>query len=81
MTIHLIKGQFSGKDALDIITKMINVKIKFQEEKIESSHNEEDIKMRESRIKSLQKELFETRKFIETKGNKISLECDIKLLD
>ena len=58
MKIHLIKGQFSSKDALDIITKMINIKIKFQEEKIENSHNEEDIKMRETRIKILQNYLY-----------------------
>ena len=79
MKIHLIKGQFSSKDALDIITKMINIKIKFQEEKIENSHNEEDIKMRETRIKILQKELYESRKFIESNGDKISLESEINL--
>lgn len=80
MKIHLIKGQFSSKDALDIITKMINIKIKFQEEKIENSHNEEDIKMRETRIKILQKELYESRKFIESNGDKISLESEINLV-
>ncbi len=80
MKIHLIKGQFSGKDALDIITKMINIKIKFQEEKIESSHNEEDVKMRETRIKGLQKELYESRKFIELNGEKISLDSEINLI-
>ena len=80
MKIHLMKGQFSSKDALDIITKMINIKIKFQEEKIESSHNEEDIKMRETRIKILQKELYESRKFIESNGDKISLESEINLV-
>ena len=80
MKIHLMKGQFSSKDALDIITKMINIKIKFQEEKIESSHNEEDIKMRETRIKILQKELYESRKFIESNGDKISLESEINLI-
>lgn len=80
MKIHLIQGQFTGKDALDIITKMINVKIKFQEEKIESSHTEEDVKMRETRIKSLQKELYESRKFIESHGDKVSLESEINLV-
>jgi len=79
MQIHLTTGQFSSKDALDIITKMINIKIKFQEEKIESSHNEEDVKMRETRIKDLQKELYESRKFIESKGDTVSVESVIKL--
>lgn len=79
MKIHLIKGQFTGKDALSIITKMIDVKIKFQEEKIKNSDNEEDVKMRETRIKSLQKELYESRKLIESKGDAISLESEITL--
>ena len=34
MKIQLIQGQFTGKDAITIITKMIDVKIKFQEEKL-----------------------------------------------
>jgi len=80
MKIHLIKGQFSAQDGLDIITKMIDLKIKFQEGKIESSHSEEDIKMRETRIKALQKELYESRKFIESNGDKISIESEINLI-
>ena len=61
MKINIIKGKFKPDEALSIITKMIDVKIKFQEEKIKTSDNEEDIKMRENRIKSLQKELYESR--------------------
>jgi len=79
MKIHLIQGQYSGKDALDIITKMISIKIKFHESKIESSQNEEDIKVRETRIIVLQEELYESRKFIESKGDTVSVESVIKL--
>ena len=79
MTIHLIKGQFTGADAISIITKMIDVKIKFQEGKIESSHNEEDIKMRETRIKALQKELYDARKLIDGHGDQVSLNSEIYL--
>jgi len=79
MKIHLIKGQFSGKDAISIITKMIDVKIKFQEEKIKNSDNEEDVKMRETRIKTLQKELFESRILIEANGDSVSIESEIVL--
>ena len=56
MTIQLIQGQFSANEAIEIITKMVHVKIKFHEDKIHSNANEEDIKMRERRIKQLQKE-------------------------
>lgn len=79
MKIHLIQGQFTGKDAITIITKMIDVKIKFQEEKIKNSDNEEDIKMRETRIKTLQKELYESRNLIEAHGDMVSIESEINL--
>ncbi len=79
MQIQLIEGQFSATDALGIITKMIHLKIKFQEDKIKFAANEEDIKMRESRIKKLQKDLFEASKFIATKGEKINIRSEINL--
>lgn len=59
--MQLIKGKFKSQDALTIITQLVDIKIRFHEEKINSSANEEDIKMRESRIKELQKYLKETR--------------------
>jgi ribosomal protein S15P/S13E len=77
MKINIIKGKFKPDEALSIITKMIDVKIKFQEEKIKTSDNEEDIKMRENRIKSLQKELYESRKFIESHRGLVSLQSEI----
>ena len=79
MKIHLIQGHFTSKDAISIITKMIDVKIKFQEEKIKNSDNEEDVKMRETRIKTLQKELYESRKLIEANGDTVSIESEINL--
>jgi hypothetical protein len=79
MKIHLIQGHFTSKDALSIVTKMIDVKIKFQEEKIKSSDNEEDIKMREHRIKSLQKELYDFRNTIEVSEDSVSLLCELNI--
>lgn len=78
MNIQLIQGQFSGKDALDIITKMMHVKIKYHEEKIQHSSNEEDIKMRETKIKRLQKDLFEAKHYIDKAGI-ILLNSEIKI--
>ncbi|MBC7628927.1 MAG: hypothetical protein H7254_16730, partial [Ferruginibacter sp.] len=51
MNIQLIQGQFSANEAIEIITQMIQVKIKFQENKINNTHGEEATKMREKRIK------------------------------
>ena len=61
MQIELIKGQFSGTEALDILSQMIQVKIKFHESKIAQDSSEEDIKYRESRLKHLQHELATIR--------------------
>ncbi len=80
MKIQLLKGQFTSKDALDIITKMIHIKIKYHEEKIKNEDEEETIKMRENRIIKLQKELYELRKFIESNGDTVSLESEITLI-
>ncbi|MEO7311261.1 MAG: hypothetical protein ABIX01_12740 [Chitinophagaceae bacterium] len=78
MNIQLIQGQFSTQDAIDIITQMINVKIKFHENKIANSDGEEAIKMREKRIKDLQQALQQARQHILAKGTSISVESAIQ---
>jgi predicted RNase H-like nuclease (RuvC/YqgF family) len=79
MKIQLIQGHFTSRDVISIITKMIDVKIKFQEEKIKNADNEEDIKMRENRIKSLQKALYDSRKTIEVLGESVSVQSEINI--
>lgn len=79
MKINLIQGQFTKKEAISIITKMIDVKIRFHEDKIKNSDNEEDVKMRETRIKTLQKELYESCKSIESLADKVSVESRINI--
>lgn len=79
MKIHLIKGNFTSEDAISIISKMIDFKIKFQEGKIKKSNNEVEIKMRENLINLLQKELYESRQLIEKSGGTISLQSEIEL--
>lgn len=77
MNIKLIEGHFSSSDALDLIVKLIHTKISYHEGKIGSDSTEEDIKYRESKIKYLQKELFDVRKYFEsTKGN-LKISADI----
>lgn len=81
MEIQLIQGQFSAKDAIEIITQMVNIKIRFHEDKIEHSANEEDIKMRETRIKRLQEDLFKLRKYIASKEKAIAVKSNIEIED
>ena len=75
MNLQLIQGQFNSKEAIDIIT---HVKIKFHENKINSGSSEEDIKYRESKIKKLQKDLYEFRKFAEHGHDGLSIQSTIE---
>jgi len=81
MELQLIKGYFDPQEAVEIVTRIIDVKVKYHEGKITSESTMEDIKMREQRIKLLQKELFEVRRFIDKKEGKISLNSTITITD
>jgi len=74
MQIQLIQGEFSSMEAFELITQMVHIKIKYHENKIAKNSSEEDIKYRESKIKRLQKELFELRNSVEKNGGNIKLE-------
>ncbi len=77
--IQLLKGTFTKQDAIGLLTKMVDAKIKFHEDKIHRTDNEEDVKMREKRIRQLQKELYEARVFIEKQQKTIELNGEIVL--
>ena len=79
MNIQLIQGEFSAPDALELVTQMIQLKIKYHESKIVTDTSEEDIKYRESRIKRLQKELAELRETMILNNKNIQLEVTIKI--
>jgi hypothetical protein len=79
MKIQLLNGNFSGQEAMEILTKLIQVKIQFHEQKINEISGEEEIKMRENRIKKLQKELFEVRMLIVKRKGNLNMNCEISL--
>jgi hypothetical protein len=79
MNIKLIQGEFYPGEALDIITQMIHVKIKYHENKISNLSNEEDIKSRETKIKRLQKELFDFRNNIAENNGNIKIDAIIQI--
>ena len=79
MDIQLLEGEFNSNEALELIVKMIDIKIKFHESKICNSHQEEDIKSRENKIKKLQKSLYEIRVFLNTKTDNVTLESSIHI--
>lgn len=79
MKINLIEGKYSANEAQELLNKLIQVKITYLESKISSSCNEEDIKQRENRIKSLQTQRSEINKLSSEKIKGISINLNIDL--
>ena len=79
MNTQLIDGEFKFRDAMELITQMIHVKIKFHENKISVTEIEEDIKSREAKIKRLQKDLYELRRSLESSAKSIKLNAVIQI--
>lgn len=75
--LQLIKGCFDKSEALELISQMVHVKIKYHENKIKESEKEEDIKMREKRIKQLQHEFHELRTQLMSVDQTINIESGI----
>jgi len=75
--LQLLKGSFTKEEALQILTKLLAAKINYHEDKIHLTDNEEDIKMREVRIKQLQKEFFEARMYIEKQKGRVELNSEV----
>lgn len=77
MQLQLIKGRFNKNEAFDLIAQLVNVKIKYHEDKIRVAEREEDIKMRENRIKQLQKELHDFKNRILSEEQALNIESGI----
>jgi hypothetical protein len=80
MSIQLIKGHYSQTDALELLTVLVHVTIKFHENKIGKSHNMDAIKHREQQIKKLQQDFYEAKQAILSKGKNCVLISDIKII-
>lgn len=81
MNIQLIEEEFEPKDAIELITQIMNTKIKHHENKIANGCSEEDIKYRESKIKALQRELANLRAMIGKKTENVAINTTIKIVE
>ena len=72
-----MQGQFKPNEAVDLISQMIDIKIRYQESKITASCSEEDIKNRESKIIRLQKELYDAKNSILSKNEELKIDATI----
>ncbi len=79
MNLQIIKGSFETSDAIELLSQLTSVKIKYHEDKIDATKNEEDIKQRENRIKQLQNELAYIKNYLAQNGDKINLNCNVEI--
>lgn len=79
MQVKLADGVFYSGDAATIIRGMIEVKIKFHEDKISRLSNMEEIKMREQRIKELQRIQSKIQDWLKVHGEQTNLELTLSV--
>ncbi|MGB4398554.1 MAG: hypothetical protein WBJ10_04220 [Daejeonella sp.] len=81
MDITVAKGIFSSKDAEELITQIIHIKIKYHEMKASAGrYDSRIVKMREKQIIQLQKDLFEFQRYIQHNPDKIYLNAGIEII-
>ena len=79
MQIQLIEGDFNKADTLELVSQMIQLKIRYHEKSIQKNSSEEDIKYRESKIKFLQDELLQLREEISRSSNHFHVHATITM--
>jgi len=77
--VKLADGIFFSGDAASIIRGMIEVKVKFHEDKISRLSNMEEIKMREQRIKELQRMQSKIQDWLKAHGEQTNLELTLSV--
>jgi cob(I)alamin adenosyltransferase len=80
MKLPLIKGCFSKAEAIDLLSQMTLVKIRFYENKIDKDLSEEDIKMRENHIKQIQQDYSKARQAILSGKKNCVLDAEINII-
>lgn len=79
MNMKLVTGTFSHADAMELLQQLVQVKLRFHEEKVSGSASEEDIKMRERRIKQLQEDLHELLQAMKVRGGSHELDVEVRI--
>ena len=77
--MQLIKGQFEPNEAIELLTNMIHIKIKYHQRSITDGSSEEDVQTSESKIKLLQQQLYEAREYIKAQDGKLTIDTQIHL--
>ena len=79
MNVKLIHGSYTPQETVELLHQLIHVKIRFNEDKIGQSSSEEDIKMREERIKVLQHELAAVKQKLKSRIDRVDITSTIEI--
>jgi len=79
MNVKLIQGSYTPKETIELMHELIQVKIRFNEDKIGQSSSEEDIKRREERIKALQHELATVKNQLKNRHDRIEIMATVEI--
>jgi hypothetical protein len=79
MKLQLVNGQFQNSESRDLVSELIKVKIKFLENKIATSDNEEEIKSKEGKIISMQNNLIALKKYLDNGNKNIRILSEIEI--
>lgn len=78
-TIPLINSVYNFKDALELITHLIHIKIRYHQHRLQVKEKSEVVRMRENEIRQLQRELFEVTQLIHQNDQKVTIEVTIHI--
>ncbi len=79
MQLTLIDGSFSAAEAKELLTRLVQVKLRFHEERIATGSTEEDVSMREKRISRLQHELSVLRTQLDPDAGAVELQAVVEI--
>jgi hypothetical protein len=79
MKLQLVNGQFQNSESIDLVSELIKVKIKFLENKISNSDNEEEIKSKEGKIIAMQNNLIELKKHLGNGNKNVRILSEIEI--
>ncbi|MCU0336210.1 MAG: hypothetical protein MUF62_14415 [Chitinophagaceae bacterium] len=79
MQLQLLQGTFSASEAIALLSKIVQVNIRFHEAKISNTDLEEDIAMRERHIAELEQSLWHIRRSMRQPNTVVQQSTDVHL--
>jgi len=79
MNIQLIDEEVKPREALELVTRLIHLKINYYQDKMNAQPSGPKLRETEQKIKQLQKELFLLKKTLDKKTGPLKLDAIIRI--